>query len=406
MASTEGYNNEFVDEQVDYHCCVCGLIPHDVYQATCCGKLLCSSCLQELEVGSVQPSCPSCQRRPMAMCFRDVKSSRDIQSMMAYCSMKEKGCQWQGRLEAFQDHTHDCACTTYACPNKCGSELLSSELNDHIQNNCLKRKYNCLLCKQPGAYEYITNDHHRECPDMEVPCPNDGCDVTIARSQQCKHSLTCPKRKVSCTYSDIGCQVMHTLEAQPAHNQEHMDDHLQLAMRVIESQAQKLSLLTNHKSTTFCLHGFQHLIETKGCWESRSFFTSLGGYSMNLIVYPNGKLDGTDTHVSLYLYLRPGEYDDHLEWPMKGQFITELLNQVEDRNHHSLMLVYNNSPQAWGKRVVGKPRGEGFGYSQFINHSLLRYNPSSRCQYLKDDKLYFRVTVNKLSSRTKPWLVT
>jgi TNF receptor-associated factor 4 len=101
-----------------------------------------------------------------------------------------------------------------------------------------------------------------------------------------------------------------------------------------------------------------------------------------------------------------GEYDDILEWPFYGEVTIELLNQLEDRYHHKMVVPFDEStPEECKSRVIGKERAKkGWGFSQFIFHAQLDVNPSFNCRYLKDDTLYFRVSA-KVTSNTKPWLV-
>ena len=64
---------------------------------------------------------------------------------------------------------------------------------------------------------------------------------------------------------------------------------------------------------------------------------------MYLDIYPNGNGDGKNTHVSLYVCLMSGEYDDALEWPFQEEVTMELLNQLEDKNHMKTVVKFNES---------------------------------------------------------------
>ena len=110
-------------------------------------------------------------------------------------------------------------------------------------------------------------------------------------------------------------------------------------------------------------------------------------------------------HVSCFICLMAGEYDDTLEWPFQGEVTIELLNQLEDKNHKKYTILFNESTNDECKQRVreGGSTG-GWGRPKFILHEDLEYNPVTNCQYLKDDSLYFRVSV-KATSKTKPWLV-
>ncbi len=59
------------------------------------------------------------------------------------------------------------------------------------------------------------------------------------------------------------------------------------------------------------------------------------GYKMVIRIDPNGCGMYEGTHVSVWVYLMRGDYDDQLEFPFKGTVTFELLNQLEDNNHHS-----------------------------------------------------------------------
>ena len=47
-------------------------------------------------------------------------------------------------------------------------------------------------------------------------------------------------------------------------------------------------------------------------------------------------------HVSCYICLMTGEYDDTLEWPFQGKVTMEILNH-EDENHKQYTLPFNES---------------------------------------------------------------
>ena len=152
----------------------------------------------------------------------------------------------------------------------------------------------------------------------------------------------------------------------------------------------------------FKLSGFTDKRDSKKAWYSPTFYTSPGGYLMALRVDVSGDASN-ESSIACYLCLMAGEYDHALEWPFSGIATIELLNQLEDKNHKTYELVFDDElPQSCRERVYGKTSTLGWGYSEFIAHSELA-NPSTLSQYLCDDKLYFRVSVN-VTSKTKPWL--
>ena len=106
---------------------------------------------------------------------------------------------------------------------------------------------------------------------------------------------------------------------------------------------------------------------------------------MVIIVDANGFGNGKGTHLSVFTELLVYHYDYQLHWPFLGTITYELLNQLEDNNHHSVELPCDASHDM---RV-----GSINGYPKFLPHSSLSLNPATNTQYLLNDTLYFRVSV-------------
>ena len=101
-----------------------------------------------------------------------------------------------------------------------------------------------------------------------------------------------------------------------------------------------------------------------------------------------------------------GENDENLEWPMRGAFSIELLNQKEDQNHKQRSVRFRESEaNKDNSRVSNRRAPSGWGFHEFVEHQDLKGEAiPSQMQYLKDDTLYFRVTMTKKMSASKPWL--
>ena len=96
-----------------------------------------------------------------------------------------------------------------------------------------------------------------------------------------------------------------------------------------------------------------------------------------------------------------GENDDHLPWPFTGTVTIELLNQLEDENHYSSNIKFIPDDASSLRVMSKKASRNGWGQRYYISHSDLGYNAPMNCQYLKDDCLYFRISV----ATGKPWLI-
>ncbi len=152
----------------------------------------------------------------------------------------------------------------------------------------------------------------------------------------------------------------------------------------------------------FKMPSFKEIKENNIEFLSDSFYTHPRGYKMAISIDANGNRANEGTHVSVWVYLMSGEYDDQLEFPFKGTVKFELLNQLEDKNHHCKSYTHNGTRSS-SKRVIDREMSDnGSGVPAFIPHVDLGFNTTKNCQYLKDDCLVFRISVDVPSY--KPWL--
>ena len=128
-------------------------------------------------------------------------------------------------------------------------------------------------------------------------------------------------------------------------------------------------------------------------WYSASFYTHDKGYKMCLHIYAAGAGTGKNSHLSVFLYVMKGPYDENLTWPLKGEFELKLLNQIsETYEHFSTTVTYDDhTPLKSSGRVAGKERADnGWGKHKFFSHEdLCKVTPTQ--QYLKDDLIYLQV---------------
>ena len=208
-----------------------------------------------------------------------------------------------------------------------------------------------------------------------------------------------------CKYAKVGCEEKPLRKDLMTHEE---DDqlHLRITTETVLEQSKKITTLMNSKHTTspctFRLTNYQKRKKDNDKFYSSPFYTSPTGYKMCIRVDANGYGGGNGTHVTVYAHLMKGDNDDSLTWPFTGSVTVELLNQLEDKNHHTHPVSFPADSVA-SKRVVEGERGTGRGRPQFIPHSELDYyNSDQNCQYLKDNTLIFRVSVQVPDY--KPWL--
>jgi TNF receptor-associated factor 4 len=212
--------------------------------------------------------------------------------------------------------------------------------------------------------------------------------------------------KVPCKYSTIGCEE----EVERKDLAEHEGDtqqHLQLAVDTVHQLQGKVANLPSQHIQVPMKYIFTNYNQNRSSENkiySPAFYTSQKGYKMCICVFANGYWDGKGTHVSVGAHLMKGENDDYLPWPFIGIVTVELFNQLEDENHHCEDILFRFDNEA-SQRVMNKERSDlAWGKPEYISHSDLGLNTAKNCQYLKNDRLHFRISVITRSSST-PWLI-
>ena len=279
--------------------------------------------------------------------------------------------------------------------------------------------------------------HKEECPLEVIWCEyyNVGCRARMIRKDQEKHK----KEKIE-------EHLMMTMQKLTTNEEQLIDTKLQLTDTILELDTTKTQLAdalqrinklealatdsavvsptisaavleanwsdklvsaatTSKSSNQQCcpvllkMPGFNEKKKNRIEWYSDSFYTHNNGYKMSLCVFVAGYGDGEGTHLSVSLYLMKGPHDDELTWPLKGKFKVKLLNQISDSEHYSKIFTFDdNTPKDNAGRVTIGEKADGWGFHRFISNEDLHKTTKFRktnttCQYLKDDCIFFKVTV-------------
>ena len=333
--SDGGYDYPFVapgpsNEQM---CPICHLVARKACQANCCGKIFCKGCLEKHRLHSDEFNCPTCRTNLNGRYFKDTRGDREISQLQIYCTNKNKGCRWQGNLKDINTHIQTCRNEEVTC-DKCDGVMQRHQLRNHKWFKCLQRDYKCPHCKAVGIYNLMTTSNLDECPDLVLTCSNEGCEDKSKRREMGSHQQKCPKEVIKCPYHDIGCETEMKREMMDKHIETNIKAHLQNSVEKIREQRKcpvviKYSDYSKHK-------------RDEDQWYSSLFYTSAGGYKIRLSLDAIGRGTGKGTHLSCYVNLMPGEYDDILEWPFQGEVTVELLNQLGDKNHYKRVIPFND----------------------------------------------------------------
>ena len=412
-----GFDCEFVEKPpkvIQSECPVCLLVLREPYQVDCCGNAFCQGCIDKVKADN--KPCPCCKKAFVE--FKDKRLKKSLYKLQVYCSNKNQGCQWVGELEELDNHLNSnptkdkqlegCRFAQIQCLY-CSELFQRLTIGAHQSDQCLKRPFSCEYCKNfDSCYEDVTVKHWSDCGSYPVPCPNQ-CGDTLQRHNVNKHITDeCILTNTGCDFQHFGCEVRIPRQLMPLHLQESMINHMllqaahskQVEAKVIQLEEenkqlkQQVARLTQDLGAQqictpicpveFTITNFNQMRKNDEKWESPPFYTCVKGYKANLGIDANGQHSGKGTHLSTYVTLMRGEFDNKLKWPFRGSLKIELLNQ-DNGNEHSITIPFDS--EASGNRVK---EGEEFtlmvGWDEFIAQSSLQQG------YLKNDCLKFRVS--------------
>ena len=110
-----------------------------------------------------------------------------------------------------------------------------------------------------------------------------------------------------------------------------------------------------------------------------------------LRVDANGDGSGEGTHLSLFVYLLKGEYDEQLQWPFNANITVQLLNWYRDNSHREETIFHHRASLKCRTRVKeGDGALRGIGSIKFISHSVLE-SVASDVQFVTDNKICFMI---------------
>jgi TNF receptor-associated factor 4 len=304
-------------------------------------------------------------------------------------------------------HVATCKFGLTPCPLECrdwNNEIKAfgkKDLERHLKEDCSNRISECRTCSKRGRYSEIRL-HSVACDPgkTKVSCPD--CDNDVCDDMHEHFRNECVFTAVPCKFKSIGCKKKTRRRDTVAHEQD-LELHLGIALNavlelkeaVVKLQEENVRLKERGSDLIiFSVNEFEARKCTDQKLTSPSFYSSPSGYRMACRVYANGDGDGKNMYVSIRAALLEGRNDNEVKWPFVGSITFTLLNQLEDKNHYSSTTTLKPEHNA----VVGID----WGKPKFLLHSRLGYNEAKNTQYLMDDKLFFKVTVEVAGFR--PWL--
>ncbi len=354
------------------------------------------------------------------------------------CQWKDQGCSWEGTLEEREAHLDakvgncgfvevECEFGSAGCPARVMRKYLPTHYRDAVHDHL------ALFSKVSlGKWAEIQNKVDETFSHLQVQIQDKQVEVLTTSKvlqewreelkdavrrkddqiEELKKQLADSRREIGCIREELQSKSEHMATLQ---SQLDIQDRQLLSIgvalvdkdRQIERFTQTIEGLTaaikgngdsynrlqsrgsdtldsesNCIPFTFVLPDFTVHQRNATLWESPPFYSHPRGYKLCARVYANHKLLGEGTHVSLFLYVLPGEHDDALTWPRKLIVCAEILNQAtgawEKKKTHS---------NTWQNPHFYHQGGSG--WPKFIAYSEL--NSITGVEYLRDDCICFRI---------------
>ena len=407
-----GYKCEFVGAVPEELVCeLCKHVAREAHVTSCCGETVCEGCITPALED--QKKCPICACKAASL-YVSVTSSNerryDVLALEVPCTMKDRGCEWTGKLEDLEAHldvnTGDCEYVDVECPNEsCNERFQKYDLSSHLSYYCPKREYTCQFCGFKGSYSVVHGNHGPQCRSYSVPCPNTCGEQAIERGSLDVHLPECSVAKVECEFNYAGCETKLSRQDMERHMTESAHHHLSLlsakikAMKEYQEQHRKRNtetirelqkhaqICSSHYSPSLQISMFANRRKAGGLWCSPPLYTHPGGHKFHVVVHLRGSKGSGGGHISVSMDSLKGEFDGQLLWPANTTITLQLLNQETDQSHLNVTKRFS-----WPR--PSKTTHVGFFSEKFISHGeLSEFNPDTQTRYLLNDTVFFRVKV-------------
>ena len=368
-----GFDYEFVAAPPrSLECPVCLLTLREPHVISCCGNQFCQPCIQRIQNDS--KPCPLCNE-PNFTTFLHKGVMREVNSLMVRCPQKELGCDWEGELGQLQQHLNPamesrgkgCGFVLIDCVYKCGEQFPRREIHQHELEECLRRPI-----------------------EVQISSLARKLESTRAENQFLKKDLSEKLNAVMVENKVIRAEN----QAIKAENQAIKAENkaLQETVKQLQSSCALLQSCVNPTPPFyFTLHNVKYHMQEDLKWISPPFYSHAGGYKMCILVYANGQGSRKGTHLSLFLALMRGEYDDQLQWPFRGVVTIQTCIQSEEWGYDTPLTFGDTVPYYHRKRPLGCVCNTSFGFSRFIKHDQLQF-------FCDGDRIRFRVNSVELET--------
>ncbi|XP_077986610.1 TNF receptor-associated factor 2-like [Glandiceps talaboti] len=231
------------DVEAKFICCHCDLILKNPIQ-TYCGHRYCSPCIDDIITrnGNRTALCTPCKEDDVydsvlkkEETYPDKAIKRELNQLSVHCV--NTSCEWKGLYKEYdEEHAPSCPYAYIKCiKHGCSAQFFRKKLTEHLEIECVMRVTNCMHCLTTVTYKELKG-HYEECQQFPVTCKYCGKE-NIARSEIEAHvdakNGDCPKKRVSCTFKEVGCDVMVAEQQMKEHSKQYIGEHLLLLLHTL-----------------------------------------------------------------------------------------------------------------------------------------------------------------------------
>ena len=270
--------------------------------------------------------------------YSNLGLQQSLYSFEVSCTHKSKGCEWTGELRKLDDHLNadppadktlrGCPFTMIKCPLgcvECRGGIFRKDINSHVKDAQLK-----LFEEKLQKFQNMTEQFKMQLEEM-------------------KRDFVQRTTKLEAAVDALS---MVTEKPQPS------------------GQLPHITGTFKPTGAEFTMTSFEEYRRDSDRWYSPHFYTHPNGYKMCLGVDANGSLLYRGTHLSVFVFLMKGEFDDQLKWPFCGEVVVKLVSQEGDSywDHIVRTVRFSKSThERYCKRVMtGERSVYEWGCHQFL----------------------------------------
>ena len=371
--------------------------------------------------------CPFVEVQCRYLCGKIIQRRSLLEHMKSECELRRVDCKYCGLSDSYKyitsTHLHSCPNYSLQCPNKCKMDGFKvKEISKHL-NECPRARINCSFAKV-GCNKIVRREqmpeHVREDIEQHVTlnkntilCILKDLETIKKQSAETASKLEKTTKELEATRLELSKtkQQLKQREQEIAEIRENIDMfwvtqyELKEQVKDIEYNTWPLHIVSTTIGNSskelipliIKMDKFESQTNCKARWFSPSFYTQQPGYRICLSIIPSGYIKEDingyvqDAFVTVGAIVLKGDYDDDLTWPIQGVLTVHLLNQIADNNHTNIKLQFrgNNFCQRVTEQI--DMTNCWIDCEQIIAHKSLSYSDERKCQYLKNDCLFFQV---------------